>query len=47
MLLGLNHLTLAVSEVERSFRFYVEVLGFIPKARWHQGAYLVLGDLWL
>ncbi|AKG71844.1 TPA: fosfomycin resistance glutathione transferase [Serratia fonticola] len=47
MLLGLNHLTLAVSEVERSFRFYVEVLGFTPKARWHQGAYLTLGELWL
>lgn len=31
MLLGLNHLTLAVSEVERSFRFYVDVLGFTPK----------------
>lgn len=47
MLIGLNHLTLAVSDVERSFDFYVNLLGFIPKARWQQGAYLVLGELWL
>lgn len=47
MLLGLNHLTLAVSDVERSFNFYVDMLGFTPKARWQRGAYLTLGDLWL
>lgn len=47
MLLSLNHLTLAVIDVERSFRFYVDTLGFTPKARWQQGAYLTLGELWL
>ncbi|AHG22125.1 glutathione transferase [Chania multitudinisentens RB-25] len=47
MLSGLNHLTLAVSDVERSFDFYVNLLGFSPKARWQQGAYLTLGELWL
>lgn len=47
MLLSLNHLTLAVSDVDRSFHFYVDVLGFTPKARWQQGAYLALGELWL
>ena len=47
MLLSLNHLTLAVSDVDRSFRFYVDTLGFIPQARWQQGAYLTLGELWL
>lgn len=47
MLLSLNHLTLAVSDVDRSFRFYVDTLGFTPKARWQQGAYLALGELWL
>ncbi|WP_431225754.1 VOC family protein [Serratia sp. L9] len=47
MLLGLNHLTLAVSNLELSFNFYVNVLGFSPKALWRQGAYLVLGELWL
>lgn len=47
MLLGLNHLTLAVSDVARSFHFYVDILGFTPKARWQHGAYLALGELWL
>ncbi|XTZ39594.1 VOC family protein [Salmonella enterica] len=47
MLNGLNHITIAVSNVSRSFDFYVNILGFIPKARWASGAYLCLGDLWL
>lgn len=47
MLTGLNHLTIAVHDVEKSFNFYVDILGFIPKAKWNQGAYLLLGDLWL
>lgn len=47
MLLGLNHLTLAVSDIDRSFDFYVTILGFTPKARWQQGAYLTQGELWL
>ena len=47
MLTGLNHLTLAVSNVARSFDFYVHQLGFTPRAKWAKGAYLSLGDLWL
>ncbi|OMQ24426.1 fosfomycin resistance glutathione transferase [Serratia oryzae] len=47
MLSGLNHLTLAVSDLDRSFAFYIDLLGFSPKARWAQGAYLTLGELWL
>jgi catechol 2,3-dioxygenase-like lactoylglutathione lyase family enzyme len=47
MLNGLNHLTLAVADVERSFAFYVDLLGFKPAARWDAGAYLSLGELWL
>ncbi|MCF3095780.1 fosfomycin resistance glutathione transferase [Aeromonas australiensis] len=47
MLSGLNHLTLATGNLERSFRFYVDVLGFHPKVRWARGAYLTLGELWL
>lgn len=44
---GLNHLTLAVADVERSLRFYRDVLGFRPRALWPDGAYLAAGDLWL
>jgi catechol 2,3-dioxygenase-like lactoylglutathione lyase family enzyme len=47
MITGVNHITLAVRDVERSFRFYVDVLGLKPLARWSHGAYLLAGDLWL
>jgi glutathione S-transferase fosA5 len=47
MISGLNHITLAVRDVERSFKFYVETLGAKPLARWSRGAYLLAGDLWL
>jgi len=47
MITGLNHITLAVGDVERSFQFYVETLGTKPLVRWSRGAYLLAGDLWL
>lgn len=47
MLNGLNHITIAVSDVSGSFDFYVNRLGFTPKAKWAGGAYLSLGNLWL
>lgn len=50
MLAGLNHLTLAVTDVERSFAFYTELLGCKPAAIWDGGAYLTLGapvSLWI
>lgn len=47
MLTGLNHITIAVSDIDASFNFYTQLLGFNPHARWDAGAYLSLGDLWL
>jgi catechol 2,3-dioxygenase-like lactoylglutathione lyase family enzyme len=47
MLTGLNHLTLAVTELERSTDFYQHVLGLRLHARWDNGAYFSCGDLWL
>ncbi len=47
MLTGLNHLTLAVTDVERSVAFYTDLLGWKPAAVWDGGAYLTLGDLWI
>jgi catechol 2,3-dioxygenase-like lactoylglutathione lyase family enzyme len=47
MLTGLNHLTFAVRDIERSTAFYQRVLGFRLHASWDAGAYLSLGDLWL
>lgn len=47
MVTGLNHITLTVSNLETSFNFYIDVLGFKPIAKWKQGAYLLAGDFWL
>ncbi|MFM2657541.1 fosfomycin resistance glutathione transferase [Vibrio owensii] len=47
MLTGLNHITIAVSDLERSLYFYINALGFKGHVKWKQGAYLSLGDLWL
>jgi catechol 2,3-dioxygenase-like lactoylglutathione lyase family enzyme len=47
MLRGLNHITIAVSDLDRSFNFYTALLSFQPHVRWNTGAYLSLGDLWL
>ncbi|GAK19967.1 fosfomycin resistance protein FosA [Vibrio sp. JCM 19052] len=47
MLKGLNHITIAVSDLERSLYFYINALGFKGHVKWKQGAYLSLGDLWL
>ncbi|QSX31805.1 fosfomycin resistance glutathione transferase [Shewanella cyperi] len=47
MLTGLNHLTLAVTELDTSLAFYVDLLGMQAQVRWDNGAYLSLGTLWL
>lgn len=47
MIRGLNHITLAVSDIERSVRFYRDVLGLVLAHTWERGAYLRAGDLWL
>ena len=47
MLAGLNHLTLSVADLDRSFYFYTKTLGCKPIAKWKKGAYLLAGNLWL
>lgn len=44
---GLNHITLAVADVERSLVFYRDILGCSVRAVWADGAYLEAGSLWL
>lgn len=44
---GLNHVTLAVTDVQRSVCFYRDRLGFRLRALWTEGAYLEAGPLWL
>ncbi|SDX81514.1 Catechol 2,3-dioxygenase [Collimonas sp. OK242] len=47
MLTGINHLTLAISDLPASIEFYKNSLGFKLMASWDAGAYLTIGDLWL
>lgn len=44
---GLNHITLAVTDLERSVGFYHDLLGCELRAIWDGGAYLEAGPLWL
>ena len=44
---GLNHVTLAVADVDRSIAFYRDLLGCTLRAAWPEGAYLEAGSLWL
>lgn len=46
MITGLNHITIAVKDLERSFRFYKEVLEFKPLMKQPKGAYFLAGDFW-
>lgn len=46
MLSGLNHLTLAVTDLARSLHFYHELLQLKLDATWEKGAYLSLPGLW-
>jgi catechol 2,3-dioxygenase-like lactoylglutathione lyase family enzyme len=47
MLTGLNHLTLAVTDLPRSVSFYHDLLQLRLDAPWDNGAYLSLPGLWL
>jgi catechol 2,3-dioxygenase-like lactoylglutathione lyase family enzyme len=44
MITGVNHITFAVRDLDRSFRFYTEALGLQPKAKWYKGAHLLAGN---
>ena len=47
MLTSLNHLTLAVTDLNRSVAFYRDLLQLQLHATWDKGAYLSLPGLWL
>lgn len=46
MITGLNHITIAVLDLQRSLDFYQNLLGFKGHVKWQRGAYLSAGDLW-
>ena len=45
MITGLNHITLAVQNIEISFQFYKDVLGFTPICKWEGSTYFIVGEL--
>ena len=47
MIKGINHITLAVNNIETSFEFYKDILGFNPVVKWKNGAYLTAGNTWI
>jgi catechol 2,3-dioxygenase-like lactoylglutathione lyase family enzyme len=46
MITGMNHITLAVKDIKKSFEFYHQVLGLKPLCCWDKGAYFLVGDFW-
>ncbi len=45
--LGINHITISVNSIDRSFRFYTDVIGLKPKLKWSRGAYFLAGNVWV
>lgn len=46
MIKGANHYTISCSNLEKSFNFYKDILGFKPLMKHANGAYFLAGDLW-
>lgn len=46
MITNINHITLAVKNIDESFAFYQNVLGLKPLVKWDKGAYFLVGDFW-
>lgn len=46
MIIALNHINLSVKDLDVSFAFYQDILGFKPRVKWAKGAYFKIGDLW-
>lgn len=47
MINGVNHITLSVSDLETSIKFYSDLLGLKLVAYWDKGAYMVAGNMWI
>ncbi len=47
MIKGINHITLAVADLDVSFKFYREILGLVPQFKSKSTAYFKNGNLWL
>ncbi len=46
MIKGINHITFSVADLNKSFIFYKDILGFKPLMKNKKSAYFLAGDLW-
>jgi len=44
MITSMNHITLGVTNIDKSFVFYRDVLSLKPLVRWDKGAYFSVGE---
>jgi len=44
MITGMNHITLAVKDIDKSFNFYSGIIGLKPLVKWDKGAYFLDPD---
>lgn len=44
MITSMNHITLGVTNIDKSFAFYCDVLGLKPLVKWEKGAYFFVGE---
>jgi glutathione S-transferase fosA5 len=47
MISGINHITWNVTDIENTFAFYVDVLGFTPVMKCEWSAYFLAGNAWI
>jgi catechol 2,3-dioxygenase-like lactoylglutathione lyase family enzyme len=44
MITGFNHINLSVQNIDVSFNFYKNILGFTPLCKWEGSAYFLVGE---
>lgn len=44
MITSMNHITLGVRNIDKSFIFYRDILGLKPLVKWDKGAYFFVGE---
>ncbi|NOY07507.1 MAG: hypothetical protein GXP33_01515, partial [Spirochaetes bacterium] len=47
MVKGINHITLSVQDIEKTFRFYKDVLKLKPVMKSQKSCYFIAGDTWI
>ncbi len=44
MITGFNHINLSIQNIDVSFNFYKNILGFTPLCKWEGSAYFLMGE---